>query len=335
MPTHLPSISIIIPTFNEAGFIADCIKSLTQGSYPLNKIEILVVDGGSDDDTVNQVRGLSKAPLDITVLNNHKKITPAAMNIGIKAAKHELLMWCGAHAIYNENYVINSVKTLLSEPSLASVGGVISPIAKTTTGKAIAIATSNKFGIGNAQYRYATKRQYVDTVFGGCFFKKHLIQVGGFNEAWVRNQDYELNHRLRSQIGPIVLEPSIRCQYFCRESISRLSKQYFNYGFWRFNTLLKHPSSFTSRQVAPVLLCVSLVASITLITLGHVIGWFIPLIYSSACLAVSIRLALDKKQAHLLIYLPIIFAALHISWGTGFIKNAIQTTISNVFKSKH
>ncbi len=335
MPTHLPSISIIIPTFNESGFIVDCIKSIAEGNYRLDKIEILVIDGGSEDDTIDQVRSLSIDSLDITLLKNNKKITPAAMNIGIEAAKHELLMWCGAHAIYDENYVLNSVKTLLSEPDAASVGGVISAIAKTRTGKAIAIATSSKFGIGNAQYRYATKRQYVDTVFGGCFFKNNLIKVGGFNEAWVRNQDYELNHRLRSQIGPIVLEPSIRCQYFCRESISKLSKQYFNYGFWRFNTLLKHPSSISYRQVAPVLLCLSLAASITLITLGHVIGWLIPLIYSSACLAISIKLALDSKQAHLLIYLPIIFAALHISWGTGFIKNAIQTTMSNVFKSKH
>jgi len=335
MPTHLPSISIIIPTFNESGFIVDCIKSITQGSYPPEKLEILVVDGGSDDDTVDQVRDLSKARLDIAVLKNQKKITPAAMNIGIKAAKHELLMWCGAHAIYDKNYVVNSVKALLSEPGLASVGGVISPIAKTTTGKAIAVATSSKFGIGNALYRYATKRQYVDTVFGGCFFKKNLLEVGGFNEGWVRNQDYELNHRLRSRIGPIILEPSIRCQYFCRESISKLGKQYFDYGFWRFNTLLKHPASLSYRQIAPVLLCISLAASIALIALGYILGWLIPLIYLSVCLATSMKLAFDNKQAHLLAYLPIIFAVLHISWGVGFIKNSIQTTIRKLFKSKY
>ena len=328
MPDTLPSISIIIPTFNESGFIVDCIKSLTLGAYPCEKIEVLVVDGGSTDDTAVQVRSLSGASLNIKLLDNPKKITPAAMNIGINAASNELLMWCGAHAVYDKDYVINSVTTLLDEPQAGSVGGVISPIAKTTTGKAISIATSSVFGIGNAQYRYAKERQQVDTVFGGCFFKKNILKVGGFNEAWVRNQDYELNYRLRSQIGPIILEPSIRCKYYCRESISKLSKQYFEYGFWRFNTLVEHPASFTYRQAAPVLLCLGLALSMVLIGFGVAAGWLLPLIYASASVLSATTLAIQNKKIQLVGYLTIIFPVLHLSWGAGFIKKATLELIN-------
>jgi len=331
MSTTLPPISIVIPALNEEGFIIDCINSISKGSYPADKIEIIVVDGGSRDNTVEQVEQLSLRHLNIVLLTNPKKITPAAMNIGINAAKYDLLMWCGAHAIYDKNYVLYSVNTLLDQPNAASVGGVITPIAKTTTGKAIAIATSSKFGIGNAQYRYATKRQYVDTVFGGCFFKKDIIKVGGFNEAWIRNQDYEINHRLRTLIGPIILDPKIRCQYFCRESISKLSVQYFNYGFWRFNTLLKHPNSFTYRQAAPVLLCIGMLLSFALALAGNSLGWLIPFTYLASCLLTSTILATANTQPSLLIYLPIIFPVLHISWGTGFIKSASLTAIRHWF----
>jgi len=330
MSTHLPPISIIIPTLNESGFIIGCINSIIQGNYPVENMEIIVVDGGSEDNTVEQVKSLSQAHLDIVLLENHKKITPAAMNIGIKAAKYDLLMWCGAHAVYDKNYVLHSVNALLDDPKAASVGGVINPIANTKMGKAIAVATSSKFGIGNAQYRHATTRQYVDTVFGGCFLKKSINEIGGFNEAWVRNQDYEINHRLRTNVGPIILDPSIRCQYYCRESISKLYMQYFNYGFWRFNTLLKHPDSFTYRQAAPVLLCVGMLISLALTLSGHSIGWLIPSVYIILSLLTSLMLASIKAQPFLLVSLPIIFPVLHISWGAGFIKNASITTIENL-----
>ncbi|MFT6045961.1 MAG: succinoglycan biosynthesis protein ExoA, partial [Arenicella sp.] len=229
----LPEISIIIPTLNESAFIVECVESLLLGNYSTKRIELLIIDGGSTDDTVAKAEDLSRRYPSVKVLRNPMIIVPAAMNIGVRAASYDLLMWCGAHAIYDKDYVNLAVNTLLEESGAASVGGVISPIAKTATGKAIAIATSSKFGIGNAQYRYATTRQHVDTVFGGCFYKASIHKIGGFNQAWVRNQDYELNYRLRTQVGPIVLEPGIRCQYYCRESIAQLSKQYFAYGFWR------------------------------------------------------------------------------------------------------
>lgn len=332
MSLHIPHISIIIPTLNESGFIVNCVESLLLGEYPSEKIEVLIIDGGSNDGTIDQVNTLCSKHSNIRLIENPKKIVPAAMNIGVAAASNDILMWCGAHAIYDKTYIKNSVRTLLEESNAASVGGVITPIANTRTGKAIAIATSHKFGIGNAQYRIANKRQTVDTVFGGCFYKSSVLKIGGFNENWIRNQDYEFNHRLRSLVGPIVLDPNIRCQYFCRESISALWKQYYHYGFWRLNTLIKHPSSFRLRQAAPVLLCFGLGLSLILIVKGSIIGLIIPIAYTGIGILISCHMSLKKKQASLLIYLPIIFATLHLSWGLGFIKNSFNTIYLRLLK---
>ena len=321
-----PSITIIIPTLNEEGFIGDCIQSLVLGSYPIEKIEVLVVDGDSTDNTKQEVTKLKLAGLDLRLLENPKKIAPSAMNIGVANAKHELLMWCGAHAVYDHDYVKLSVQTIVNTPHASSVGGVIRPIAKTRMGNAIALATSSKFGIGNAQYRYATARQEVDTVFGGCFRKSDVLKIGGFNEEWIRNQDYEFNFRLRTQIGPIVLEPTIQCQYYCRESLEALAKQYLSYGFWRYNTLKSHPSSFTYRQAAPVLLCSGLAFSLIGILLGYSLFWLMPALYIAASTAVAVNIALKENKAILAILLPAVFATLHISWGTGFLKNFLSST---------
>ena len=332
MLTSLPKVSIIIPSLNESEFIVECVESLLLGNFPSKNMEILIVDGGSSDDTVIKAKTLRDTYSNVRYLHNPKKIVPAAMNLGVENASNELLMWCGSHAKYDSEYVLNSIIALSEEIDASSVGGVITPIAKTAIGKAIAIATSSKFGIGNAKYRYATKRQQVDTVFGGCFYKTSILEIGGFNERWVRNQDYELNHRLRSKIGPIILEPSIRCEYYCRESISQLSKQYFGYGFWRFNTLLAHPSSFTYRQAAPVSLCLSLLGSMIFLALGSPLGLVVPVIYSFLSLVISAYVAVIKKTFILLLYLPIIFATLHCSWGLGFITSALKNTYTGLLK---
>ena len=327
-----PKISILIPTLNEEDFIEECVLSLMCDSYPLEQIEVLIIDGGSSDRTLEKITTLQQRFKQIKHIHNSKMIVPAAMNIGIKHASNPIIVWCGSHAKYDKDYLTHSVQALLSNTGCASSGGVITPIAKTETGKAIAIATCNQFGIGNASYRYATEKTIVDTVFGGCFYKSSVNTIGGFNEEWVRNQDYEFNYRLRTHVGNIVLDPSIRCQYYCRESIKKLAQQYYSYGFWRFRTLQKHPQSLTPRQTAPVLLVVGLTLSLILGLSGYIIGLLLPMIYITTNIVVSTFVAIKQKKWRLLTKLPIIFTTIHLSWGSGFICNAFQTVSKRTSK---
>jgi len=321
-----PAVTVIIPTFNEQNFIVDCLGSIMSGNYPAEKLEILVIDGGSTDNTCELVSDYSKLHQEIRLVYNDKKIVPAAINLGLAQAKNEVIVWLGAHALYEPDYIVNSVRVLLEE-QCASVGGIIIPHGKTITGKAIATATSSKFGIGNAKYRYATKREIVDTVFGGCWMKSNALIVGGFNERWIRNQDYEFNCRLREHVGNIILDPTIRCTYFCRETIRGLAKQYFQYGFWRFQTFAQHNSSFTIRQAAPLLLLISLIFSLYLIAIGNKFGYLTPLIYSATSALISIILSIKGQNIHYFYLLPTIFATLHFSWALGFAKGVCQNLL--------
>ncbi|MEM7359271.1 MAG: glycosyltransferase family 2 protein [Pseudomonadota bacterium] len=327
MQTTTPKISIIIPAYNEEGFIADCISSLLNNGYPQHCIEIIIVDGSSTDRTRQIVENIDAGSGKIVLVHNEKKIVPVAMNLGIAAASHDIIIWVGAHATYEPDYLGNSVRILL-EGNCASVGGVIKPVGNTLVGQAIAVATSSKFGIGNAKYRYANRRQTVDTVFGGCFLKQSVEQIGGFDESWIRNQDYEFNWRLRHQVGDIVLDPSIQCRYFCRESISGLARQYYQYGYWRFRTLRKHPSSFTFRQAAPVMLLAGLVSSAIMFAIHPVFAIVIPASYLALSLLVSLVLSYSSRRPSFLILLPIIFATLHLSWALGFCGHFFKRLLS-------
>ena len=335
MTTNKPAITVIIPTLNERGFIADCLHSVLANTYPKSALEILVVDGGSTDGTLQEVSDFIESNSIIRLLHNPKKIVPSALNLGIAAANHDLVIWLGAHAIYDKHYLSRSVNVLLEE-NCASAGGVISPIGKTTVGKAIAAATSTKFGVGNAKYRSAKTRQSVDTVFGGCWRKADILKIGGFDENWVRNQDYELNCRLREQVGEIILDPEIRFQYFCRESIPALAKQYFNYGYWRFNTFLKHPASFTVRQAAPLALLLGLLASVGLAIVGSSFAVIIPAFYLSTSMVISILLTIRDAKPIYLILVPLIFATLHFAWAVGFVTGMVTKLLSTASgKGRH
>lgn len=320
---NLPSLTVLIPTLNEEGFIDGCLSSIINGSYASEKLEIFVIDGGSTDRTVDIVDSIIESNPCIKVLHNSKKTVPTAMNLGIQNASHDHIVWLGAHALYDRDYLLNSISILLDE-KCASVGGVITPIGKTWMGRAIAAATSSKFGIGNARYRHAKKREFVDTVFGGCWRKADIVNIGGFNEKWVRNQDYELNVRLRKNVGQIILDPCIHCQYFCRESLITLAKQYFQYGFWRFQTSIKHPKTFTIRQAAPILLFCGLILSLCIAPFTLLTALILPTIYISATILASVAISLHRKRISLLPALPIVLATLHLSWAAGFMRRGFN-----------
>ena len=324
MGTEAPFVSVLVPVLDEEDYIIDCLESVAEGHYPLSRLEVLVIDGGSSDGTTNLVQTYIFRHPWVRLLYNPGRTVPAAMNLGIAEARHDILVWLGAHAVYAPEYLIRSVSILQSE-NCAAVGGIIQPEGKTLLGSAIANATSSWFGTGRAPYRHATERMTVDTVFAGCWHKKDLLAIGGFDEAWVHNQDYELNHRLRSQVGPIILDPEIRCRYYCRETLGALAKQYFQYGYWRFRTLIRHPGSFRARQGAPVLLLLGLCISGVLSIYGSWLAVLVPVSYLLLTAIVSLFNAIAEKRFVYAFLLPLVFPVIHLSWALGFVRSSANS----------
>jgi glycosyltransferase involved in cell wall biosynthesis len=195
-------VSIIIPCRNEEKYIGKCLDTLLKQDYPKDDLEILVVDGASEDNTKEIVKGYSQKYPFIRLLDNPKKYTPFGLNIGIKLSKGKIIIRTDAHSGYEKDYVSKCVK-YLDEYKADNVGGGIKtlPAQNTIQAKAIAIVLSHHFGVGGAVFRKgAQKLVEVDTVFGGCYKKDVFDKIGYFNENLFRTQDLEFNMRLKNPV---------------------------------------------------------------------------------------------------------------------------------------
>jgi len=311
-----PFVSVIVPMYNEENYIEYCLESLINQSYPSERMEILIVDGMSNDHSRDIVKKYQDKYSNIKLIDNPKRIVPIAMNIGIKNATGEIIARIDAHSSQSHDFIRQSVH-LLQTTGAVNVGGVLEAIGTKYISKAIAIATSTPFGIGDSMFRFSKKERWVDTVFPGIWYKKTIDEVGGFNEEFVVNQDYELNYRLRKRGGKILLSPMLKSKYFVRESISALFRQYFRYGYWKVKTVLLHPRSMRWRHIIPPLFVLFLLISIILLISGNTIGLIIPLVYGITSLIISGILAVKNKFKYIFI-LPCIFLTIHMSWGLGF-----------------
>ncbi len=312
----LPAVSVVMPMFNEEKYIEQCLASLLANDYPRELTEILIVDGMSVDASRALVTRYSKQYAWIKMLDNPGRTAARAMNLGIKQAAGEIIVRVDAHTFYEQDYISSCVKLLL-ETDAVNVGGVQKPVGTDNVTEAIAMATSTPFGVGDAKFRYASEACWVDTVYLGAWWKKSLVAIGGYNENWVINEDYELNYRLRQAGGKILLSPRIKCCYYVRGSLQQLARQYFRYGKWKVKTLVSHPGSLRWRQMAPPALVAGIMTSVLLLLAGSPLGWLIPLLYLGVTVGVSVKLSSQRGWQYLPI-LPVAFWLLHFSWGVGF-----------------
>jgi len=302
---------------NEEHYIARCLDSILSNDYPRDRLEILVIDGMSTDRSREIVEDYIRCYPFICLLENPKRIQAAALNIGLQEAKGEIIIRMDAHTIYAPDYIRQCVE-LLETTEASNVGGVLRAEGTNYLSRVISVAVTTPFGIGNAYYRYAEKEMWVDTLFPGAWRKSTLEALGGFNEEWVVNEDYELNYRLRKAGGKILLSPKIKCWYYVRPSLKALVHQYFRYGFWRAKTFVTYPDSLRWRQLAPPALVVALFMSFGILSVNWMLGLIVPALYLAANLLASTWISFRRGWRYLPLLL-VVFATIHLSWGIGFI----------------
>lgn len=258
----------------------------------------------------------------IRILDNPARSIPAALNLGIAAARGEIIVRMDAHTVYAPDYITKSVQLLRTTPA-ACVGAIARARGDSYLSRAIALAVSSPFGAGNASYRTANKEKmegpgkWVDTVYLGAWRKSDLINLGGYAEEWLVNEDYELNVRLRQAGGKILLSPQLHCEYFVRSTATGLVRQYFRYGQWRVKTLKTHPRSLQYRQLACPLLLLGLFLSAGFGLWLPALGMVIPLLYLAGVLLSATMLSWQ----HGWVFWPALlglYPLIHLSWGTGF-----------------
>jgi len=308
-----------MPVLNETAFIQKSLGAVLAQTYPSELLEILVVDGGSTDNTKEIVQRVITSHPKVRLLDNPRRIQAAAMNIGILAARGDIVIRVDGHTIIAPDYVAQCVRCL-TEGKAENVGGLMRPKGTTYFGCGIAIATTSVFGVGNSKFHYSEREQYVDTVYLGAYRRQTVTQIGLYDEFFRINEDYELNYRLRQAGGRILLSPSINSTYTPRVSLPALWRQYYRYGRWKVRALQKHPASLRWRQtVAPLFvamfffsLILTLVWPSTFLLFGVVAGSYLP-----ANLLASTITAKRSGWKYLPI-LPVVFGAIHFAWGMGF-----------------
>lgn len=310
-------VSVVMPVYNEEKYIRKCIESLFMQDFPSEKTEWIFVDGGSKDKTIdilNEYR--EQYPELIKVFNNPQKIVPYAMNIGIENSRGKYIVRLDAHADYAKDYISRCVY-YLDNTDADNVGGVAETKAEGTTGKAIAKMLSSKFGVGNSQFRTNGKSGYVDTVPFGAFRREVFSMFGGYDERLVRNQDNEMNYRIRKNGGKIYLADDIRLSYYCRDSIRGISDMARKNGQWNVITMKLCPGAMGLRHFIPLLFVLSL---IILGALSFVHSFFLYTLLAEVGLYTCLNIFFSAKQADSLsqfFILLILFPLFHISYGCG------------------
>ena len=326
----MPSVSIIIPCYNEQDTIRKLLDAIYAQTFPRADLEVVIADGMSTDGTRAEIAAFadSHANLHIAVADNPKRIIPAALNCALKEAQGEIIVRLDAHSMPYPDYVERSVSDL--EAGLGeNVGGLweIHPGADTWIAQSIAAAASHRLGVGDALYRHADKAAQVDTVPFGAFKRELLALIGFFDESLLTNEDYEFNARIRKSGGKIWLDPAIRSVYFARPTLATLAKQYARYGFWKWRMLRRYPETLRWRQGLPPLFILSLLG-------GAVLAVFLPifrvllaaeiLIYLITLAAAGVQAAMQARKILLVIGLPLAIATMHIVWGSGFLWSMIR-----------
>lgn len=317
-------ISIIIPCRNEESFIGRCLDSILANDYPRELLEILVIDGMSDDRTRTIVQGYVQRHLLIRILDNPKKVTPCALNIGIASAKGEVIMRMDAHATYDREYISRCVKSM-DQYQADNVGGVwkIMPRNNTIIDKAVTMSLSHQFGIGNAHYRMEGSKEprWVDTVPFFCYKREVFQKIGLFNESLARGQDMEFNLRLKHAGGRTLLVPDIVSCYYARSDMKSFIRHNWSNGVWAILPFLyTDVMPISWRHLVPLVFVsgvLSAAALAPLLPLGIWLLMGIGIMYFVTNFAASVQVALREKEIRYLLLMPFVFGALHFSYGLG------------------
>jgi len=329
--------SIIIPCFNEEKYISKCIDSLLDNSYLKNLIEIIIIDGMSKDNTREIVKKYTTQYFFIKLIDNPKMITSIAMNIGIKEAKGDVIIFTNAHSIYPSNY-IEKLIFWLKKSGADEVGGIFitKPGVDTVIAKTIALVLSHPFGVGNGLFRIGIKEPvYVDTAPFAAYRKEVFNKIGLFNERLVRNQDLEFNLRLKKAGGKILLVPDILIRYHARPNLKGLFKENFYNGFWVIYGTKFAKNLFSLRHLVPFFFVLSLCGSLVLSFIYRPFIYLFVLALLISYLILNVFFSLEISfQRGFKYFIPVMlsFATLHFSYGFGSIGGLIKLLWERVKK---
>jgi glycosyltransferase involved in cell wall biosynthesis len=309
-----PPVSVILPILNEERDLSNCISAILQQDYP-SDIEVILALGPSKDKTTQIAEKLSALNSRIKLVSNPTGQTAVGLNLAIKMSSNEIICRIDGHSEISKDYVKTAVE-ILQKKNAVNVGGLMHADSDSGLQRVVAQAMRSKLGVGPSKFHTGGSAGESDTVYLGTYKKSAVLAAGGFDERYIRAQDWELNYRLRKNGGLIWFDPRLQVTYRPRSTFNKLAKQYFQYGRWRRVISRQHRNTVNFRYLAPPFAVVANTLSIFFtITINPLfIAPF--LVYVSTLILGSLfigRKIIDK------LLMPFVLATMHFSWGVGFI----------------
>ncbi|QIY55827.1 glycosyltransferase family 2 protein [Streptomyces sp. RPA4-5] len=311
-----PAVSVIMPVLNEERHLRNSVRHILEQEYA-GEMEVVIALGPSTDRTDEIAAELVAEDARVHTVPNPTGRTPAALNAAIKASRHPIVVRVDGHGMLSPNYIATAVR-LLEETGAANVGGIMHAEGENAWEDAVAAAMTSKIGVGNAAFHTGGQAGPAETVFLGVFRREVLEQQGGYNEEFIRAQDWELNFRIREAGGAIWFSPELKVQYRPRPSVKALAKQYKDYGKWRHVVARYHAGSINLRYLAPPTAVCAIAAGLVVGAAVTPWGLVVPAGYLAAITAGSVPAGkgLSLKAR---VQIPVALATMHMAWGAGFL----------------
>jgi succinoglycan biosynthesis protein ExoA len=311
-----PPVSVVMPILDEEHHLRDAVQHVLGQDYP-GELEIVMALGPSTDRTDEIAAELAAEDHRVRSVPNPSGATGAGLNRAVASAAHDVVVRLDGHAIVATDYVTAAVRTL-QRTGADNVGGLMAARGSTDFERAVAVAMTSPLGVGQSAFHVGGTEGPAETVYLGVFRRDALLRVGGYDETFLRAQDWELNHRIRASGGLVWFDPQLRVTYRPRSTMRALARQYRNYGRWRRVVMREHAGTATVRYLAPPVAVLVVAAGTVAGLAGIRVGFLAPAGYAVGVLAgsavVGRRLPLRAR-----VWLPPVIATMHASWGTGFL----------------
>jgi succinoglycan biosynthesis protein ExoA len=324
-------VSVVIPCLNESHHIESTVGALLDGT--VKEVEVIVVDGGSTDGTLERLTQLSTRDSRLVVLHNPRRITPISLNTGIRAARGEYIAILGAHSEPAPDWIEKNLQALARVPDAVAVGGVLETISETGMGRVIAAVLSSPFGVGNSRFRTGGASGFVDTVVFGCY-RRRAFEYGLFDEQLATNQDDEFNIRLTARGEKMYFDSRIQCRYYCRPTWKKLAKQYWRYGRYKVLVFKKAGRIGSLRQLIPALWVAFLAVSAGVSAFSITAFYLALSAIALYCTLGLLTAASSRKQLgwRAIAFLPVA-ATVHLVYGAGLWCGFLQDVVVGALDS--
>jgi hypothetical protein len=315
-PVKWPPVSVVMAVLDEERHLAEAVAATLDQDYPAD-LEVVIALGPSRDGTDAIADELAARDPRVRVVRNPSGRTPVGLNRAVEAAKHPVVARVDGHSLLPAGYLRTAVE-LLERVGADNVGGVMAAEGQTPFEQAVAKAMTTRLGVGPAVFHHGGEAGPAETVYLGVFRRDTLLRLGGYDETYVRAQDWELNYRIRRSGGLVYFSPDLRVTYRPRGNARALARQYFHSGRWRRDLVRRYPASANLRYLTPPAVLITVTAGLLAAVLGRRIGLAAPVGYVASVLAgaaVTGRSLPPEAQVRL----PFVYMTMHGAWAAGFL----------------